>query len=328
MSANRTPGGSDSANAFTRWRRKRLAKQARGWVVRLDAGGDDARRDRAFAAWLARPGAEAAFVGAAGLWLEIDRAALSDRVEAARLLRWKPRPVPAAGKRAAGLALAASIAALAWWGPGMWIALSADVKTGAFETRRIALDDGSAIVLASNSAVDIQYRKGERRVRLLEGEAAFSVARDPARPFVVAAGGGETRALGTRFLTAFRGGGVTVTGVHHRIRVTADGGARELGPGEAVHYGRFSAPGTIAADHYAGGWQRGLVIVENRSLADIAAELARYSDRPIWVLGAARSRAFSGTFRIADPVAGLRAAARTARLRVTELPGMVLVTAR
>jgi transmembrane sensor len=224
--------------------------------------------------------------------------------------------------------MAASLAALAFLGPGLWIALSADVKTGAFETRTIALEDGSSVILASHSAAVIEYRDGERRVRLLDGEAAFNVAPDRARPFIVAAGGGETRALGTRFIVAWRDGGVTVTGVEHRIRVMAGAAARELGPGEAVHYGRFAGPDAVPADRYAGAWQKGIVVVENRPLFEIADELERYSDRSIWVLGDARERAFSGTFRIADPVAGLHAAASAAGLRVIELPGLVVVTAR
>ena len=149
MAAPGAPG------ALGAWRARRLAKQARAWVVRLDAGAGDAATDRAFADWIEEPGAAVAFRRAAALWGEIDQAVLAEKVASARVLRWAPRAPRTVRKWTMGLAVAASVAGLAFAGPGLWIALSADVKTGAFETRTIALEDGSSIVRASHSAAAI-----------------------------------------------------------------------------------------------------------------------------------------------------------------------------
>ena len=309
-------------------RAKRRDREARAWLVRLDAQPIGHRTEKAFAAWISKPGAEAALAHAAALWSEIDEAVLAERIEAAKLQRWRPSHTRTVWSRGRPVALAVSVAIFALVAPQIWLLHSADVRTGAFETRKVALDDGSAIELSSHSAIDIDYRKDVRLVRLLKGEAAFKVAPDRKRPFVVLAAGGETRALGTEFLVGWRDGGVTVTGIEHRIRITAQGFSRDLGPGEAAHYSRFAKPVSLAPDRHAGDWRHGVVIAENKSLADIATELDRYSDRPIWVVGQARSHIFSGVFRIADPMAGLRAAAGAAHLRLIELPGAVVVTAQ
>jgi transmembrane sensor len=315
-----------SMPVLDRFRRQRRDREARGWIARIDTRPMTAADDRAFAAWIARPGAEAAFRRAAALWNEIDQAVLAQRLEAAKIARWKPRPRPPV--KSIAFAAAASILLIATFAPRLWIILSADVRTGPFETRKIALDDGSEIELGSNSAVDVAYSRGQRRVRLLEGEAAFRVAPDRARPFVVGAAGGETRALGTEFLVSWRDGGITVTGLVHHVRVSTSATHRDLGPGEAVHYGRFATPEAQRADPHAGDWRRGLYVAENKPLAEIAAALERYADRSILVLGSARSRTFSGVFRTSDPVAGLKTAANIAKLQITEMPGVVIVTAR
>ena len=61
------------------------------------------------------------------------------------------------------------------------------------------LDDGSEIDLNSGAAVIVDYVEDERRVNLVTGEAHFTVSKDPARPFIVTAGGSTVRAIGTAF---------------------------------------------------------------------------------------------------------------------------------
>lgn len=65
--------------------------------------------------------------------------------------------------------------------------------------QRVALPDGSSVELNASSEVDVQFTRGTRRVRLVRGEAHFTVAKDRARPFVVDAGTLAVRAVGTAF---------------------------------------------------------------------------------------------------------------------------------
>jgi transmembrane sensor len=67
----------------------------------------------------------------------------------------------------------------------------------AIETR--SLSDGSVAALNRGAAVAVLFTPAERRVLLERGEAHFTVAKNPARPFIVSAGGVEVRAVGTAF---------------------------------------------------------------------------------------------------------------------------------
>src|SRR5262249_28499141 len=60
--------------------------------------------------------------------------------------------------------------------------------TGVGETRVIHPGDGSTITMNTNSAMVVIYAPPAREAYLLRGEASFSVARDPARPFFLHAG--------------------------------------------------------------------------------------------------------------------------------------------
>lgn len=67
------------------------------------------------------------------------------------------------------------------------------------EQNSITLVDGSVIQLNTNSRLQVNYESGQRDVVLMTGEAHFDVAKDPSRPFVVKAGDGMVRAVGTAF---------------------------------------------------------------------------------------------------------------------------------
>ena len=61
------------------------------------------------------------------------------------------------------------------------------------------LTDGSRVELNAESEIAVNYTADARRVTLRRGEAHFSVQKDPARPFIVSAGGVDVRAVGTAF---------------------------------------------------------------------------------------------------------------------------------
>ncbi|MFS8615623.1 MAG: FecR domain-containing protein [Solitalea sp.] len=69
----------------------------------------------------------------------------------------------------------------------------------------IRLPDQSLVRLNRESTLAYDYRGGKREVTL-EGEAFFDVFREPARPFLVHAGGIVTRVLGTSFRVRARTG--------------------------------------------------------------------------------------------------------------------------
>ena len=72
-------------------------------------------------------------------------------------------------------------------------------KTAKGEHQTHSLEDGSVITLNTDSYVEVDFTKSQRDIRLLKGEALFSVAHDEQRPFLVFANDGIVRAVGTEF---------------------------------------------------------------------------------------------------------------------------------
>ena len=66
----------------------------------------------------------------------------------------------------------------------------------------------------------VQYSATERRVLLVQGEAQFTVAKNPARPFIVRAGGVDVRAVGTAFNVKLAGANLEVLVTEGTVQVS------------------------------------------------------------------------------------------------------------
>ncbi|MGC4081705.1 MAG: FecR domain-containing protein [Vicinamibacterales bacterium] len=93
-------------------------------------------------------------------------------------------------------AAAVAIAALFYFRPASPVDAAAPAVALA---HTISLPDGSSVELNGGARVEEHFTPGERRVRLLEGEAHFAVAKNKERPFIVEAHGVAVRAVGTAF---------------------------------------------------------------------------------------------------------------------------------
>ena len=81
----------------------------------------------------------------------------------------------------------------------------------------ITLAEGSVVVLNTNSQIKVDYDKRYRDIRLLQGEAHFTVAKNSERPFRVYAGGGRVQAVGTAFSVYLKDHAVNVTVTEGRV---------------------------------------------------------------------------------------------------------------
>ena len=77
-------------------------------------------------------------------------------------------------------------------------------KTAKGEHQTHSLQDGSVITLNTESYVEVDFTDDQRNIRLLKGEALFTVAHDEQRPFLVFANDGIVRAVGTEFSVHIR----------------------------------------------------------------------------------------------------------------------------
>lgn len=120
-----------------------------------------------------------------------------DRYDASVPLRdWRPR-----GRLfpwvTLGLAAAAAGIALTFL---LWRSPTPDAfSTAVGETLNVTLSEGSTIALAGDTQIEVDLSKGARSIELKKGEALFTVAKDPRRPFKVHVGDATIVAVGTAF---------------------------------------------------------------------------------------------------------------------------------
>lgn len=207
-----------------------IRQAAADWRSRRDAGLDTAA-EAEFIAWLDADERHAIAFG------EIEETfATLRQLERARPVAGAANPDlfarPAAGvarfprRRRAwaswGLAAAAVVAVGLWLGPATERGAPA-VTAGTLpaEPRRLDLPDGSVVELNDRSRVDVAFSAGERRVRLVQGEAYFTVAKEAARPFIVEARGVAVRAIGTAFCVHLQADAVAVLVAEGKVTVNA-----------------------------------------------------------------------------------------------------------
>jgi transmembrane sensor len=232
-----------------------------------------------------------------------------------------PRNIPTRGKSRAHVALAASlvvgflvIGVIA----GMLEWVSKTYATNAGEMRSITLEDGSVVELNTRSKLRARFTANERRVQLLSGEAIFKVAKNPRRPFRVSAGSTDIVAVGTAFNVDAHSSRTVVTVLEGRVRVTANIHSAataprpspsqndllvELARGEQAVVAEHHAPVRVAlADtNRVTAWTERRLIFERTTLADVAAEFARYNDREIRIVGdALAAKRITGVFNATD----------------------------
>lgn len=219
-----------------------IAAQAADWLVRRDRGFTAAEQDD-FHAWLAAdPRHGAAFAREESTWRELDHLVEWRPEHAAEPnpdLLAPPRRVPRRPWRwIAPLAAAAGlIVGLSVFRPSPPAAHESEVMTASGYEQRV-LTDGSRVELNRGAAIVVEYSANERRVRLVRGEAHFTVAKNPARPFVVEAGDIAARAVGTAFHVRLADAAVEVLVTEGRVQVES----KTATPAAAFHSPPVSAP--------------------------------------------------------------------------------------
>lgn len=285
-----------------------LHPRAADWVARLQSPECTPADRAAFEDWLAESPAHVE------AWLQAERlhacaASLSGddflRAAARRARQGSASParprrwVQALSAMAAVLAVAVGIGALLPRGGEVH-------RTGLGEQRSFALQDGTQVVLDTDSELQVRFDRRQRHVALQRGRAQFEVGQDPRRPFLVQAGSSTIRDIGTTFQVTRRGDAVEVGLVEGIVEVSVPGGQLGvvqvvLAPGERVAVGADGALQPVMAldAEFAAAWPRGELVFRDRRLDQLLDEMNRYGDVRLRLadpaLGAMR---VSGVFRI------------------------------
>lgn len=300
-----------------------LTDVAAQWLARRDRGLSAAEQD-AYLQWL-REKAEhgAALARLEQTWRMLDP-----------LRQWRPEhspqpnpdllaPRPRARVRwpiwAGGLAAAAAIvlAALVWRSPAP---AEMPQRTAVIHPgpERMALEDGSVVELNAGAKVEVSFTPQERRVHLVRGEALFTVAKNPARPFIVSADKIAVRAVGTAFSVQLDRAEVSVLVTEGKVRLDelggpagGEGSAREIShlvAGQQAVVSTSAASGSVSACQVreftpaeierALAWQGLRLEFVDMPLRDVVAEFNRYNVRKLVVGDAATANILvGGNFR-------------------------------
>jgi transmembrane sensor len=236
------------------------------WLVRHDRGLTPRQQDD-FLQWLAAsPAHRESFDRHRRMWGDFNALAqwrpehssvpnpdLLARPRRARVWRWW---APVALAAAAGIALAM------WWSPVQRLPSTETLSLTAASYRQETLPDGSVLDLNRGAHVVVQFSPSERRVLLAEGEAQFTVAKNPARPFIVRAGGVDVRAVGTAFNVKLAGPQLEVLVTEGTVRVSQS--APHLGSGAKAKAPAGAPPEVLA-----------LVSAGERTVVGLAEVIAR-----------------------------------------------------
>lgn len=151
------------------------------------------------------------------------------------------------------------------------------------EQRMLSLEDGSKMWLDANSAADIHFSAGERLVRLAYGEAFFDVAHNSLQPFIVDAGAGKVKALGTAFGIQRDENSMIVTVLSGNVEVSHNARSLQLAENQqvAVTVGEDEEQITKVNAGQVLAWHKGKLIYENQSLSTILSALEHYDKRVI-----------------------------------------------
>ena len=195
------------------------------------------------------------------------------------------------------------------WQPMRWVDdLGADYVSAPGQVRTVTLADQSQVTLDADSAIAVDFSRGERHVQLRRGAGFFSVTHT-GEPFVVEAEKGQARVLGTQFEVRLQPHGAQVTVLSGRVGVTADKQAEQqiLSAGQQVAYGEGTAQKLRAVDSEAQlAWRQGWLNYYKAPLADVVQDLRRYYPGRIVLLNdELAARRVSGSFPSKDPQAVL-----------------------
>jgi transmembrane sensor len=342
-----------------------IIEVANEWLVRLHDAQVTAADEAEFEDWLREsPVHVREYLRAECLWVALEGVDAQRRIDVAALLRDVPdnvRPLPASAMPATEQPPAATSNRRlhpAWFGAAAALVLSViagwwyttlpqteSYATGLGEQRRLVLDDGSVIDMNTQSELAVTLTNHERSIELHGGEALFTVARDPSRPFVVRSGHATVQALGTQFNVYQRHDEVQVTVLEGRVTVASlgsrapvanpepsapdhnqsvelnAGDAAELRPGAPIRKtAKVNTARTLA-------WTERRLIFDNEPLSAVVAEFNRYNPRQLVVedAGIAAQR-ISAVFDADKPEALVRFLAQSTAIRVDEVsPSRILI---
>jgi len=313
------PHTSDTATAYT----AHAMEQALDWLILLEHPSEE--QTRQFQAWLAAdPRHGEAFARAKAIWdgpqvLEsARRLAVAPRLTRRSRLRAHWKPLATAAVLLLGLFNFSDL-------PVRW---QADHLTVVGERQRLQLEDGSKVLLNTDSAFSSTFNEQRHVARLYKGEAFFEVPANRNLPLEIDAGPVTASVSDTTFAVRYLDGvaQVQVQRGDVDLRASRNDSHVRLSAGESIRIGPngFDRPSRLdSATDLA--WVQGRLVFENRPLGQVLAELQRYY--PGWIINTndrLAGVAVTGNYRLDQPLDVVRSLAHITSARLQEFPALVI----
>nr|WP_275300503.1 FecR domain-containing protein [Pseudomonas sp. AF32] len=299
-------------------------EQALDWLILLENPSQE--QTRQFQDWLAAdPRHGEAFVRAQTIW---DGPQV---LESARQLQARPKVTALSRLRSHWKPLAT--AAVLFLGlfnfSDLPLRFQADHLTVVGERQRLQLEDGSKVLLNTDSAFSSTFNGQRHMARLYKGEAFFEVPGNHNRPLEIEAGPVIASVSDTAFAMRYLDG-VTQVQVQRgdvELRANRNDTHVRLSAGESIRIGPngFDRPARLDAGTDL-AWVQGRLVFENRPLEQVLAELQRYY--PGWIINRNEQLAHitvTGNYRLDQPLDVVRSLAHITSARVQEFPALVIL---
>ncbi len=155
------------------------------------------------------------------------------------------------------------------------------LTTARHEQFRVTLPDGSHVWLNSESTLKypVVFRERERKVEL-SGEGFFEVSANSKLPFEVVTGRQTVKVLGTQFnINAYKDEpGILTTVTEGAVRVETSGGNKVLHADQQSINKQGVLTAAAIDPEAAIAWKNGYFMFDNKNLASIMREIARWYD--------------------------------------------------
>lgn len=299
------------------------AQDAVDWLVRMTSGEATEQDRNAFERWRSEPRHAAYYDEISRIW-DLAGPALEAPPRVVQLHSPRRRfALPSTRQLAVAASLALAVA-LGFQYQNQW--RFDHVAPGSAQKTAI-LADGSKVVLNPGAALNVAYEGGVRHVELARGEAFFDVKHDPAHPFIIDAGSGNVRVLGTAFSVERDGGNGRVMVARGKVRVQAGVRTVDLVRGQSVSFQPNSEGKVASIDPNVDlAWSQGRLIFENKPLGEVIEQLGNYyPGRLVLSDEKAARRRVNAVIDLARIDAWLDALHRSQNLDIYRVPGIVTV---
>lgn len=285
-------------------------RQAGEWLARLHADDRSPDDEVAFRQWLdGDPSHRTVFERASAVWDAVGGLRDQSPVAESDTPRLSRRMVLAGG----GALAVAGVSTFGWRE-----AYAGVYRTGIGEQRRLTLDDGSRVMLDTDTRIRFRAGSDARTLSLSAGRVDLDIASDP-RPFLIELGARRIAAQTGRLDMRRDGDAMALTAIRGNARIDAAGAPVSLSTGHRIAMGA-GRPDRIDRPEIDDliAWQSGRLAFRDETLTDAVAELNRYTTRPLVIADprAAQMRV-SGVYRVGDPEAFARSLALLLPVRVT-----------